>query len=509
MKEKRMNRDRNASDAKAIMIQGTMSGAGKSLLVAALCRIFRQDGFRVAPFKSQNMALNSYVTRDGLEMGRAQVMQAEAAGIEPDVRMNPILLKPSSDTGSQVIVNGEILGQMSTVDYFAYKKKLIPEILEAYESLAEENDIIVIEGAGSPAEINLRQDDIVNMGMAELADAPVLLAGDIDRGGVFAQLYGTTELLQPEEKARIKGLIINKFRGDIDILRPGLTMLEEKTGIPVVGVVPYVRVDVDDEDSLAPVLEQKRSSRPVDIAILRLPHISNFTDFTPLETHPLLGIRYVRTPKELGTPDLVILPGTKNTMDDLVWLKKQGLDAAVQKLAAADTPILGVCGGYQMLGERLFNPEYLEGPLEELPGLGLLPTQTVFKNNKIRTRVFAAVTGGPLAGAEMDGYEIHMGVTDIDGEAFCLLENGQPEGCIRGNVFGTYLHGLFDTGELTDRLAAWLLQRKGLTGTETASETHEAYQSRQLDRLADMVRANIDLGAVYQIMEQWGERRLE
>ena len=505
-----MNENKKTFDAKTIMVQGTMSGAGKSLLAAALCRIFRQDGFRVAPFKSQNMALNSYVTRDGLEMGRAQVMQAEAAGIEPDVRMNPILLKPSSDTGSQVIVNGEILGQMSAVNYFAYKKELIPVIIEAFESLAEENDIIVIEGAGSPAEINLRQDDIVNMGMAELADAPVLLAGDIDRGGVFAQLYGTTELLQPEEKARIKGLIINKFRGDIDILRPGLTMLEEKTGIPVVGVIPYVRVDVDDEDSLAPVLEQKRSSRPVDIAILRLPHISNFTDFTPLETHPLLGIRYVRTPKELGTPDLVILPGTKNTMDDLVWLKKQGLDAAVQKLAAADTPILGVCGGYQMLGERLFNPEHLEGPLEELTGLGLLPTQTVFKNNKIRTRVFAAVTGGPLAGAEMDGYEIHMGVTDIDGEAFCLLENGQPEGCIRGNVFGTYLHGLFDTGELTDRLALYLAERKGMTSEEIRSmcgfegvdpaQDKKAYMEQQYDLLAEQVRTALDMDAVYRIL---------
>ena len=505
-----MDEKKKTFDAKAIMIQGTMSGAGKSLLAAALCRIFRQDGFRVAPFKSQNMALNSYVTRDGLEMGRAQVMQAEAAGIEPDVRMNPILLKPSSDTGSQVIVNGEILGQMSAVDYFAYKKKLIPEILEAYKSLAEENDIIVIEGAGSPAEINLRQDDIVNMGMAGLVDAPVLLAGDIDRGGVFAQLYGTTELLQPEEKARIKGLIINKFRGDVDILRPGLTMLEEKTGIPVIGVVPYVRVDVDDEDSLAPVLEQKHSSRPVDIAILRLPHISNFTDFTPLETHPLLGIRYVRTPKELGTPDLVILPGTKNTMDDLVWVKRQGLDAAVQKLAAAGTPVLGVCGGYQMLGEKLNNPEHLEGPLDELTGLGMLPTRTVFKNNKIRTRVLAEVTGGPLSGARMDGYEIHMGVTDIDGETFCLLENGQPEGCIRGNVFGTYLHGLFDTGELTDRLAEYLAERKGMTsdeirracgseGTDPAQDK-KAYMEKQYDLLAEQVRAALDMDTVYRIL---------
>ena len=501
---------------KVIMIQGTMSGAGKSLLAAALCRIFRQDGYRVAPFKSQNMALNSYVTKDGLEMGRAQVMQAEAAGIEPDVRMNPILLKPSSDTGSQVIVNGEILGQMSAVDYFAYKKKLVPAILEAYESLAEENDIIVIEGAGSPAEINLRQDDIVNMGLAELVDAPVLLAGDIDRGGVFAQLYGTTELLQPEEKARIKGLIINKFRGDVEILRPGLTMLEEKTGIPVIGVVPYVRVDVDDEDSLAPVLERRSQDKALDIAIIRLPHISNFTDFTPLETHPLIGIRYVRTPKELnaqpGTPDLVILPGTKNTMDDLVWLKKQGLDTAVQKLAAAGTPVLGVCGGYQMLGEKLCNPEHLEGPLEELAGLCLLPTRTVFRNSKIRTRTRAEVTGGPLAGARLDGYEIHMGVTEISGEPFCLFENGQPEGCIAGTVCGTYLHGLFDTGELTERLAAYLAEKKGISAEEIMKQAFESagedrvvsdkrsYMDRQYDILADQVRAAMDMKSLYRIM---------
>ena len=505
-----MNKTAEKGDAKVIMVQGTMSGAGKSLLAAALCRIFRQDGFKAAPFKSQNMALNSYVTKDGLEMGRAQVMQAEAAGIEPDVRMNPVLLKPSSDTGSQVIVNGEIRGQMSAADYFAYKKELIPEILDAFESLAEENDIIVIEGAGSPAEINLRQDDIVNMGLAELVDAPVLLAGDIDRGGVFAQLYGTTELLQPEEKARIKGLVINKFRGDVEILRPGLAMLEEKTGIPVVGVVPYVYVDVDDEDSLAPVLEQKQQKKLLDIAILRTPHIANFTDFTPLETHPLLGIRYVRTVKELGAPDLVIVPGTKNTMDDLVWLKERGLDAAVQKLAAAGTPVLGVCGGYQMLGEKLYNPEHLEGDIEELAGLGLLPIRTTFCNTKIRTRFQAEVLAEPFAGAKIDGYEIHMGVTEIDGEKFCLMENGQYEGCVRENVFGTYLHGLFDTGELTERLAVYLAERKGLSADEirklceeegaSAAQDKKAYMDRQYDLLAESVRAALDMRKIYEII---------
>ena len=283
------------SRAKCIMVQGTMSGAGKSLLCAALCRVFAQDGYRVAPFKSQNMALNSFVTRDGLEMGRAQVVQAQAAGIEPDVRMNPILLKPSSDVGSQVIVNGEVRGQMKAADYFRHKKQLIPDILAAYNSLAEDVDIIVIEGAGSPAEINLKADDIVNMGLAKLVDAPVLLAGDIDRGGVFAQLYGTVELLEPEERARIQGLIINKFRGDVEILRPGLTMLEEKTRLPVLGVVPYLNVDIEDEDSLSQRLDVKNVVKPLDVAIIRLPRLSNFTDFISLEQHPLLGVRYVES----------------------------------------------------------------------------------------------------------------------------------------------------------------------------------------------------------------------
>ena len=341
------------SRAKCIMVQGTMSGAGKSLLCTALCRIFAQDGYKVAPFKSQNMALNSFVTRAGLEMGRAQVVQAQAAGVEPDVRMNPILLKPSSDVGSQVIVNGEVRGDMPARVYFRQKKALIPEILRAYESLAQEYDILVIEGAGSPAEINLKAVDIVNMGLAKLVDAPVLLVGDIDRGGVFAQLYGTVALLEADERARICGLVINKFRGDVEILRPGLAMLEEKTRLPVLGVIPYTRADIEDEDSLSERLQSSKAVKPLDAAVVRLPHISNFTDFMPLEQHPLLGVRYVQNVRELGSPDLIILPGTKNTVADLLWLRQCGLEAAVQKLAKRGTPILGVCGGYQMLGRTL------------------------------------------------------------------------------------------------------------------------------------------------------------
>ena len=489
------------SRAKCIMVQGTMSGAGKSLLCAAFCRIFRQDGYRVAPFKSQNMALNSFVTRDGLEMGRAQVVQAQAAGIEPDVRMNPILLKPSSDVGSQVIVNGEVRGQMPASAYFKMKKSLIPDILSAYNSLAEEMDIIVIEGAGSPAEINLKADDIVNMGLAKLVDAPVLLAGDIDRGGVFAQLYGTVELLEPEERARIKGLVINKFRGDVEILRPGLAMLEEKTHLPVLGVVPYLKVDIEDEDSLSARLDAKTSVKPLDVAIIRLPKLSNFTDFIPLEQHPLLGVRYVDSARVLGVPDCILLPGTKNTVDDLLWLRQCGLEAAIQKLAAKGTPVLGVCGGYQMLGQTLDDPTGSEsGRPQSLRGLGLLPTATVFSEQKRRTQVTATVTAEPFAGAKLTGYEIHTGRTTVEGTPFDALADGTPEGCVAGNVFGTYLHGLFDTGELTEKLTAFLCKRKGID-PETADLVPMAeYREQQYNALADGVRRALDMSAVYRAM---------
>ena len=484
---------------KAIMIQGTMSGAGKSLLCAALCRIFRQDGYKVAPFKSQNMALNSYVTADGLEMGRAQVMQAQAAGIEPDVRMNPILLKPSSDIGSQVIVNGEVHGQMSAVSYFKMKKSLIPDILKAYDSLAAENDIIVIEGAGSPAEINLKSDDIVNMGLAKLVDVPVLLAGDIDRGGVFAQLYGTVALLEKEEVDRIKGLIINKFRGDVSILKPGLSMLEEKANIPVLGVVPYLQVDVDDEDSLAPCLQQKEGKKPLDVAVIRLPKISNFTDFAPLDAHGLFGVRYVEQVKELGAPDLVILPGTKSTMADLLWMRQNGLEAAVQKLVARGTPVLGVCGGYQMLGRTLSDPDGIEDG-GEMRGMALLPTDTVFAGNKTRTRVSAVVAAEPFRGAKLEGYEIHNGQTKWEDEPFCHLSDGKADGCVQGNVFGTYLHGLFDSGELTEKLAQWLCERKGISYAQAEALDYNTYREEQYDKLAAGVRAALDMDAVYACM---------
>ena len=485
------------------MVQGSMSGVGKSLLCTALCRIFAQDGLRAAPFKSQNMALNSFVTRELLEIGRAQAVQAEAAGIEPDARMNPILLKPSSDVGSQVIVNGRVRGQMTAAEYFSYKTRLIPEILAAYDSLAAEYDVIVIEGAGSPAEINLRENDIVNMGLAELVNAPVLLAGDIDRGGVFAQLYGTLMLLEERERARVRGLVINKFRGDVELLRPGLRQLEALTGVPVLGVVPMLDACIDDEDSLAPCLDERAARRPIDVAVIRLPHLSNFTDFSPLEAQPMLGVRYAERAGDLGEPDLLILPGTKSTIDDLLWLRRTGLEAAVLRLAAAGTPILGICGGYQMLGEEITDAAGIEGSTPALRGLGLLPCSTAFEAEKTLTRVRAVVTGGPLDGAALEGYEIHMGATAVRGEPFCRLEDGRSEGCRRENVFGSYLHGLFDSGEAVDRLADWLCARRGIRKESAPSEPRRTYTERQYDLLAAGVRKALDMDAIYRMMEDY------
>ena len=357
--------------AKTIMIQGTMSNVGKSILAAGLCRVFRQDGYQVAPFKSQNMALNSFITQEGLEMGRAQAVQAEACGIEPSVLMNPILLKPVTDMGSQVIVNGEVIGNMKATEYFALKPTLAAEVMRAFATLSASHDIIVLEGAGSPAEINLKKDDIVNMGMAQLAQAPVLLVGDIDRGGVFAQLAGTLMLLNEEERRMVKATVINKFRGDMEILRPGLSMLQDITDRPVAGVLPYLQIDIDDEDSLTERFHAHRRAR-IDIAVIRLPRISNFTDFTVLEATEGVAVRYIASVRELGKPDMVILPGTKSTISDLQWLRQCGLEAAIKKLAASGTIVFGICGGYQMLGERITDAEGTEGG-GSIAGMALLP----------------------------------------------------------------------------------------------------------------------------------------
>ncbi len=491
--------------AKCIMVQGTMSGAGKSFLVTALCRIFARKGYRVAPFKSQNMALNSYITADGLEIGRAQAAQAEAAGIAPDVRMNPILLKPNSDTGSQLIVNGTVRGNYPAREYFAMKPSLVPDILAAYQSLAAENDIIVIEGAGSPAEINLRDNDIVNMGLAELVDAPVLLAGDIDPGGVFAQLYGTMMLLSEQERRRVIGTVINRFRGDVSLLRPGLAQLESLTGVPVLGVVPYARVELDDEDSLSSRLRPTDTAGcGVDVAIIRLPHLSNFTDFAPLERHPDIGIRYVSKSSQLGFPDLVILPGTKSTMADLQWIRKQGLEDTIRSLWKQGVLILGVCGGYQMLGQRLSDSEGVE-QRGDMPGMGLLPTETVFSPRKTRMQVEGMCALSGMEGIPVTGYELHMGTTTCSPSAhpFCRRRDGTPEGAVTDRVWGTYLHGLFDSAPMVNALAERLLLAKGLLPTGQVMEDQFAYRQQQYDKMADLVENSLDMERIYREMERF------
>lgn len=484
--------------AKNIMIQGTMSNAGKSLLCAGLCRILRQDGYRVAPFKSQNMALNSFITKDGGEMGRAQVVQAEAAGIEPDVRMNPILLKPTTDVGSQVIIAGQVQGNMRAMEYYRRKREYIPAILEAYNSLASEYDIIVIEGAGSPAEINLKQEDIVNMGLAKLVDAPVLLVGDIDRGGVFAQLYGTVALLEEDEQKRIKGTVVNKFRGDRSILEPGIRILEELCGVPVAGVIPYTHVDIDDEDSLTERFARTTERKLLDIAVIRLPRISNFTDFAPFERYANVSLRYVERVADLHSPDMILIPGTKSTIADLKWLRQSGLEAAILKAASAGTLIFGICGGYQMLGRRISDPDRVEAAgTTEIHGLGLLDMDTVFRGEKVQTQVagtFDGVTGllSGLNGMDYTGYEIHMG---------CSQEKKPPlQG--RSNVYGSYIHGVFDAPGVSDGILKALCAKKGLDFSALGTFDLQEYKERQYNMLADAVRGGLDMELVYRVINR-------
>ncbi len=501
--------------AKNIMIQGTMSNAGKSLLVAGLCRIFRQDGFVTAPFKSQNMALNSFITEEGLEMGRAQVVQAEAAGVSPSVFMNPILLKPTNDTGSQVIVNGEVIGNMNARDYFTYKKELVPDILKAYQQLERQFERIVIEGAGSPAEINLKQDDIVNMGLAKLVDAPVLLVGDIDRGGVFAQLAGTVMLLEPKERVRIQGMIINKFRGDQSILDPGVEMIQEITGIPVVGVVPYMQVDIEEEDSLTGRFAAENPAGLIDIAVIRLPRISNFTDFAVFEQMEQINLHYVTSAGQLGQPDMILLPGTKNTISDLKWLRQNGLEAAIYRAKERGSVVFGICGGYQMLGMHISDPEQVEEG-GQLRGMGLLPVNTTLTREKTRSQVqgcLGKLTGvlECLSGIPFAGYEIHMGRTELDemqGAAVAEIQQQtyRMDGCCKENVYGTYIHGIFDEEGVVKAMLASLAERKGITLGNLTQMTRKEYKETQYNLLADTLRRHLDMEKIYQIMEKAGKQ---
>lgn len=504
------------SAARTIMLQGTGSHVGKSVLVAALCRIFRQDGYRVAPFKAQNMALNSFVTRDGGEMGRSQVVQAQAAGVEPGVDMNPVLLKPTADTSSQIIVHGYPVGNMSAVDYHQdYVSQVWPAIVASFTRLKEEFDIIVLEGAGSPAEVNLQARDVVNMRAARLANAPVLLVVDIDKGGALASVVGTLELIKPEDRKRVVGTVINKFRGDRTLLQPALDFLEAKTGVPVVGVIPYYTLKIPEEDTVNNELRPaKLQGECLEIAVLYLQHISNFTDFDPLEAEPDVHLRYVRPGEDIGQVDLLILPGSKNTMNDLVQLQKTGRDREIRRLAAEGVPVLGICGGFQMLGKTILDPEKTESCRGEVQGLGLLEVTTVFSPQKMTWQVQGTVLGhGSLLEAseaqEVVGYEIHMGQTDRGpgvSPALQLYRENTTEPVLDGAVnetglvMGTYLHSLFDADTFRRTFLNRLRQRKGLAPLPLQHYFRQS-QEQAFNDLAQLVRENLSMERIYQFLE--------
>lgn len=490
--------------AKVIMIQGTMSNVGKSLITAGLCRIFSRDGYRTVPFKSQNMALNSYVTEDGLEMGRAQAVQAECCNVRPDARMNPILLKPTTDMGSQVIVNGRPVGSMRAKDYFKYKKNLIPDILNAYDYLDKNNDIIVIEGAGSPAEINLKTDDIVNMGLAKMVNAPVLLAGDINPGGIFAQLYGTVELLEKEERSMIKALLINKFRGDRSILEPGIEMLEEKCGIPVAGVIPYVNIDIEEEDSQSRRFMSCSGESVINIVVVRLPRISNYTDFMPLESRKYVSLRYAEKPDGLENADMIIIPGTKSTMADMEWLERSGFASKIRRLHHNGKVVCGICGGFQMMGEMITDSCGAEST-GRIEGLGIFSSETEFIVDKktaqssgdlIRYGMFENIQETNVA-----GYEIHMGQTRLLKDARPFIETSfGTDGCVTDNAFGTYFHGIFENEAFTSYLLKLLCERKNVSFPDDNTFDYKKYKDMQYDMLAETLRENLDMDMIYDIL---------
>lgn len=491
----------------AIMFQGTASDSGKSWLAAGLCRILRDDGLRVAPFKSQNMALNSFITKEGNEMGRAQVFQAEAAGVAPDVRMNPILLKPSTDKASQVVFLGKVLTDMDAADYQAFKPQLKDKVKQVYQELAAENDVVVLEGAGSPAEINLNENDLVNMGMARMADAPVILVADIDKGGVFAAIYGTIKLMPPADQKRVKGIVINKFRGDETLLTPGNKMIEDLTGVPVLGVIPMSDVDLDEEDSVALTGKSRQmdTSKALDVAVISLTKISNFTDFHSLELQPDVSVRYVLKPEELGQPDLLIIPGSKNTNEDMAYLNQTGLAAAIKRAHQRGSMVCGICGGYQIIGRQLHDEQQVESAIKHQAGLGLIDAETYFNPTKTTTQAEAWHDDFKLT-----GYEIHMGTTKLGPTARpytkIVTNNGvktaRDDGAINddGTVFGTYLHGIFDNQLWTRHLLNQLRERKGLEPIYTPGVSLNTYKEQQYDKLAATLRQHLDMAAIYQIL---------
>ena len=489
-----------------IMFAGTGSDVGKSIIAAAFCRIFKQDGYCPAPFKAQNMALNSYATPEGLEIGRAQAVQAEAAGVPCHTDMNPLLLKPQSDHTSQVVLHGKPIGNRPAYDYFRKegREELRKEVYAAFDRLSARYNPVVMEGAGSLAEINLRETDLVNMPMAIHAGADVILVGDIDRGGVFASVYGSLMLLTPEERKHVKGILINKFRGDIRLFEPGIKMLEELCGIPVLGVVPYYKdIHIEEEDSVSLAMKSVRAMQgKVNVAVVLLRHLSNFTDFNVLERDPRVHLFYTNNVDELEKADIILLPGSKSTLDDLYELRRNGVAGAIVRARRRGATIMGICGGYQMMGQQILDPEHVEGDLEALPGLGLLPMVTRMSGEKVTRQIKFTLSGS--SSDRMEGYEIHMGVTTpVEGETVCplnRLEDGSMDGCrVDEKCMGTYIHGILDNASFID----FLLKPYAHRLTEEAETfNYQTYKEQQYDKLADHVRAHVNIPLVYQILTE-------
>ena len=485
------------------MVVGTSSGAGKSITVTALCRVLTKDGYKVSPFKSQNMALNSFVTKSGLEMGRAQVVQAYACMIEPEAYMNPILLKPTTDRKIQIIVNGKSIGNMSGIEYGKFKTSLKPEIMKSYDYIRENYDISILEGAGSPVEINIKGEDIANMKMAEMADSPVILVADIDRGGVFASIYGTIMLMLEKERARVKGVIINKFRGDINILKSGLEEIEKLTGVPVIGVMPYTNVDIEDEDSVTERFKRLQKKKGINISVIKLKHISNFTDIDALRMVEDINIKYINSVDEMGEEDIIIIPGTKNTIDDLKELKDNGIATEIIKASKNGKVIIGICGGFQMLGEKIKDPYGIESEIKEIPGLGLLELETVMEKEKNTTQYEGKLSNctGLLEGLEgekIKGYEIHQGVTF--GNESKVNDEDRIVTIIKGeNIFATYLHGIFENEKITRNILNKVRAKKGIE-LQMKGITFDEYREQQLDKLEKIFRENVDIDKIYEIL---------
>ncbi len=495
--------------AKCLMIQGTGSGVGKSILTAAFCRRFYMDGWKTAPFKAQNMSLNSFITEDGGEIGRAQAYQAEACGIAPSVSMNPVLLKPCADNQSQVIIMGKAIATYDAKNYYKSKPRFYDEVLTALNDLRTHYEVVVLEGAGSPAEINLRENDFVNMPMAKAAEAPVIIVGDIDKGGVFAWMKGTYDLLTPDEQNHVTGFIINKFRGDIDILKPGIIMFEEMVGKPVLGVIPFYRdLFVDEEDAIPEMISPSNHNCKgmLDVAIIRLPRISNFTDFSPLILDPAVSVRYIWRPSQIGNPDILIIPGTKNTLDDMQFIKNQGLDREIINCHERGTVILGICGGLQILGKTISDPQHLESQESEITGLGLLDLETTLDPDKVTRQTTHVTRQSPLfaPGLNVKGYEIHMGRTKYNGahKAIFADETYPDAGVISfdGRIIATYLHGFLDNDQFRLQFLNHARKQRGIE-TETNTLDYSQLRNEQLDKLAKIIDDHIDMKKIYALME--------